>query len=137
MPKQNFLSTDFFVAASEEEAKKAVAALPAHLSHIKLLKENNLIQSMRFLYEHPDKSLNNYMDVSILPLNDQYVRFSLHASYTNGQRFHSDANISKALYQFEQSVYASFKKDFTSLQLPQKKKFAEKNGSYFTSSFFQ
>jgi len=136
MPRQNFLSTDFFVSASEQEAKRAVCSLPEHLPHIKLLKENMLAQSIRFLYEHPDKSMHNYMDVSILPLNDQYVRFSLHASYANGQAFYSDPDISNALYHFEQSVYAALKNDFSELRSIEKKKSFAKTSSWFTSSFF-
>ena len=90
---------------------------------------------MRFLYEQPDKQFHNYMDVSILPLDDQYVRLSLHASYTNGQSFYSDPDISNALYYFEQSVYAALKNDFSCLYPEKKKKFAVKKASYFTSSF--
>ncbi len=75
---------------------------------------------MRFLYEHEDKSLHNYMDVSMLRLDDQYVRFSLHASYTNGQAFFTDPQISYALYSFEQAVHAAIKKDFSSMHNQQK-----------------
>jgi len=133
MPRQNFLSSDFFVSASEWEAKQAVESIPAHLSNIKLLKSNPLTQSMRFLYEHPDKLLHNYMDVSILKLDEQYIRFSLHASYTNGQAFYTDPQISYALYQFEQAVHAAIKKDFASLQ--QSEKPQKKQTSYLLNAF--
>lgn len=137
MPKQSFLSTDFFITASEEEATKALYLIPLHLPHITLLKENLLLHSMRFLYEHPDKAVQNYVDVSILPLDDQCVRFSLHGSYTNGKRIHSEPDISNALYHFEQSVYAAFKNDFSSLPVNNKMKQAsKKSSSYFTHSFF-
>lgn len=122
MPKQNFLSTDFFVAASEAEAKKGVLSLPQHLPHITLLKDNTLIQSLRFLYEHRDKAVQHYIDVTILPLDDSYVRFSLHGSHTNGRGIHADPDIAHALQDFERSVYAAMKNDFSALTLPQKAK---------------
>jgi hypothetical protein len=125
MPRQNFLSSDFFVAVSDAEAKTALHSIPDHLQNIKLLKDNTLTQSMRFLFEHKEKSLHTYMDVSMLRLDDQYIRFSLHASYTNGQSFYTDPEISYTLYSFEQAVYAAIKKDFTALyneQTPPKKR---------------
>jgi hypothetical protein len=116
MPRQNFLSSDFFVSATEAEAREALISIPDHLPHIKLLKENSLIQSIRFLYEHPEKSIHNYMDVTILPLDDQYIRFSLHASYTNGQAFYADPDISHALSKFEKAVHAAINKDFSTFR---------------------
>ncbi len=128
MPRQNFLSAEFFVTASEEEAKKAVCSLPQNLPYIKLLKENTLAKSMRFLYEHQGKQEQTYVDVSILPLDNQYVCLSLHGSFTSGQAFHSDPAISNALCHFEQAVYAALKNDFSSLEI-QLKTEDEKNRS--------
>ncbi|MDB5209125.1 MAG: hypothetical protein JWR72_4200 [Flavisolibacter sp.] len=139
MPRQNFLSTEFFVTASEEEAKKAVCSLPQHLPYIKLLKENILAKSLRFLYEHPGKQAHNYVDVSILSLDNSYVCFSLHGSYTSGQAFHSDPDITNALRHFEQAVHAALKNDFSAVQRLQKPEAAKKGlgnfAKFFTSIF--
>ncbi len=135
MPRQSFLSTEFFVTATEEEAKQAVSIIPLHLSQITLLKENALANSMRFLYEHPEKQLQNYLDVSILPLNNLYTCFSLHGSYTNGHAFHSDHDIANALKHFELAVQASLKNDFSSLQIIPKTKTAKKGSWQFARVF--
>ncbi len=136
MPRQSFLSTDFFVNASEKEAVEALCSLPRHLPHINLLKENVLLNSMRFLYEHSDKAIQTYVDVSIFPLNNECVHISLHGSYTNGKRIQSDPDISNSLYHFEQLVYAALKNDFSSLLINQKTaKPAKKSSSYFTNLF--
>jgi len=139
MPRQNFLSTEFFVTASEEQAKKAVCSLPQNLPYIKLLKENTLAKSMRFLYEHQGKQAQNYVDVSILPLDSQYVCLILHGSFTSGQAFHSDPDISNALRHFEQAVFAAVENDFSSLEIKQKTKEARNwsgNFARFLTSIF-
>lgn len=133
MPRQNFLASDFFVAANEVCAKQALKNIPEHLSHIKFLKENSLLQSMRFLYVHPEKEVHNYIDVSLLPLDDQYVRISLHASYTNGQAFYTDPDISNALHNFEQAVQASLKNDYSYFN--HEKKVIAKKPSYIVNAF--
>lgn len=104
MPKQNFLSTDFFVAASEASAKEAALSLPGRHGHITLLREHNLTHSLRYLFEHNHKPLQNYVDLSILPLDNLYVRISLHASYTDGKSFHSDFDIAASLQAFEEAL---------------------------------
>ncbi|HVF81435.1 MAG TPA: hypothetical protein VM884_05860 [Flavisolibacter sp.] len=135
MSRQSFLSTEFFVCASEEEAKKAICSLPQHLAYIQLLKENTLAKSMRFLYQHPDKQAQNYVDVSILPLDSQYVCLILHASYTNGEAFHSDPGIGNTLRHFEQAVHAALKNDFSSLEVLQTAKHAKKRSGSFAKFF--
>lgn len=136
MSRKNFLSSDFFATTSEEEAKKAICSLPRHIPDITLLKENTLVQSVRFLYEHKEKSVQFYVDVSILPLNNQCVRFSLHCSYTNGHSFHSDNDISNALYNFEQSIQAVVNNDFSFLNVSEKTKPSSKKGSYLGNAIF-
>ena len=134
MPRQSFLSTEFFVTASVEEAKRAVCVLPLHVSHIKLLKENTLANSIRFLYEHPGKQTHSYLDVSILPLDTMYVCVSLHGSFTNGQSFHSDPDISSAMQYFKKAVNAALKNDFSSLQIKATIKGGKKKQGYFIKS---
>jgi len=120
MSRKTFLSSDFFVTASEKEAKNILLSLPGQLSQLTLLKEDTIIHSTRFLFSNEEKGTQYYVDVTILQLNDQFVRFSLHCSYTNGQMIQSDEEINAVLTQFEKSVFAAVNNDFSSLQ-PQKK----------------
>jgi hypothetical protein len=134
MPRQSFLSTEFFVIASEEEARTAVCLLPDHLPQITLLKENMLARSMRFLYEIPDKQVQVYIDVSILLLDNLHVCFSLHGSYPDGHAIHSDIDITNALQHFEQAVHAALKNDFSILQTQQPVKVAKRSSGYFVKA---
>ena len=134
MSRKNFVSSDFFVNTSEKEAKKALLALPEHLPHISLLKEDTVVQSTRFLFEDGGKSTQYYVDVSMMSLNDQYMRFALHVSYASGQVFSSDNEINMILYQFEQSVHASIKNNFDCLHLIDRKKPAAKKGFSLVNS---
>ena len=120
MSRKTFLSNDFFVTASEKEAKEILLSLPCHLSQLTLLKEDTIIHSTRFLFNNEEKATQFYIDVTILQLNDQYVRFNLHCSYTNGQMIQSDAEINAVLAQFEKSVFAAVNNDFSSLQVATK-----------------
>jgi hypothetical protein len=120
MSRKTFLSTDFFVTASEKDAKEILLSLPGHLSQLTLLKEDTIIHSTRFLFSNEEKATQYYVDVTILQLNDQFVRFSLHGSYTNGQMIQSDAEIKAVLAHFEKSIYAVVNNDFSSLQVPKK-----------------
>jgi len=135
MPRQSFLSTAFFVTASEHEAKKAVCSLPQHLPHIQLLKENTLAKSMRFLYEHTEKQIHTYIDVSILTVDPTFVCVSLHGSFTNGQSFYTDPDISHALQSFQQSLNAFLKNDFSAFQANATKKATKKRHGYFSRLF--
>jgi hypothetical protein len=116
MSRKNFLSIDFFVPTSESEARRILLSLPGHFSQLTLLKEDTIIHSTRFLYDHSEKGLQYYVDVSILPLNDQYVRFCLHGMHTNGQIIQDDAEIKNVLLLFERSIHAGFTNDFSFLE---------------------
>jgi hypothetical protein len=134
MSRKNFLSADFFVTASEKEAKRLLLSLPGHVSQLTLLKEDTIIHSTRFLFDNPEKGTQYYVDVTILQLNDQFVRFSLHASYTNGQAIQSETEIKNVLLQFEKSVYAAVNNDFSSLkQEPKRNEAPKKNFSIINS----
>lgn len=134
MSRQNFVSSDFFVTTSEREAKQALLSLPQHVGHITLLKEDTLVHSTRFLFEELEKANQYYVDVSLMSLNDQYVRFNLHVSYTNGHAFNHDIEINGVLYQFEQAIHASIKNNFDCLHLVDRRKPAKKKGfSLFTA----
>ena len=111
MYRQSFLSADFFVTASEQQAKEILTSLPGYLSHLTMLKENSIVHSTRFLYHNKETETQCYIDVSTLKLNEQYIRFNLHGSYLNGQPIQHDGEIKGALQQFEQSVFAALHQD--------------------------
>ncbi len=107
MPRQNFISTDFFVEASESETKQTLLSIPNHLSHIKFIGENNLVQSIKFQYERSNDTNPQHVDVSLLPLNDKQTRVTLHVAYANGQLFSNDNYIVNTLRNFESAVAAA------------------------------
>ncbi|RYF78572.1 MAG: hypothetical protein EON98_15480 [Chitinophagaceae bacterium] len=106
MPTQNFLLTEFFLPATEAETKQRIIDLPNQLPNVTLLKENTLLHSTRFLYEHPDKQTKHYVDVAVLPLDIHYVLVRLHGAYTNGKSFQADPDLQMALGHFEQALTA-------------------------------
>ena len=107
MPRQNFLSRESFVAASEKQAKDSLLSVPAFAANIRLLAENKMIEAYKFSYELPQRNLEFYVSVTVQPLNDQYTRICLHASYPSGQAFHSDADMAIALHDFESAIQAA------------------------------
>ena len=134
MSRKSFLSTDFFVPASEADAKKILLSLPGHFSQLTLLKEDTVVHSTRFLFQNPEKETQFYVDVTILQLDDQYVRFSLHGSYTNGQPVQNETDIRNMLNQFEKSIHAAMNNDFSSLQTESAKPVATKKAFPFLES---
>lgn len=114
MPRQNFLSRESFVEASEIQAKESVLSIPVFVSNIKLVGENENLQSFKFRYQLPQKNLEYHVDVSILPLNNQYTRISLHGEHSNGRSFDNDAEMSIALHDFEAAIGAALKGDVSS-----------------------
>jgi hypothetical protein len=121
MPRQNYLSKESFVDASEKHIKETLLSIPAFASNIKLVGENKLVESIRFSYDLPVKKMHYYINVSVLPLNEQYTRISLHATYINGQAFHSISDVNIALHDFESAIQAALKGD-TSSYVPYKPK---------------
>ena len=111
MPRQTFLSRESFVDATEKTTKETLYTLPEYVSNIKMLSENKLIDSVKFLYEQAEKKPDVHITVSVLPLNDQYTRISLNASYANGHTFYEDAGLSFALHSIESSIHAALKGD--------------------------
>ena len=106
MPRQNFISKEFFVNASESEIKQTVLTIPQFVGNIRFLCENTIGAAVKFIYETPGHNLHNYVYVTLLPLNDQQTRVSIHVTYTNGQVFGKDSFISNALTNFESAIYA-------------------------------
>jgi len=111
MPRQTFLSRESFVDATEKQTKETLFSIPAYVSNIKLVGENKVIESFKFSYELPVKKLNYIIGVTILPLNDQYTRISLHASHVNGHAFYADSDMAFALHDFESAIHAALKGD--------------------------
>jgi hypothetical protein len=111
MPRQSFLSRESFIKASAPRARETLLSLPFHLDHISYVTENRVIDSMRFYYRHPTKKREYYVDVSVLPLDDQFTRLSLHGMHINGQVFHEDAQMALALQDFESAIHASISGD--------------------------
>jgi hypothetical protein len=116
MPRQNFLSRESFVNASEMKTRDSIMSLPFHLGHIELLNENKMIDSTRFVYMHMGKNLEYFVDVTVLPLNDQFTRVSLHASHVNGHSFYEDAEMAVALHDFEFAIHATVNGDLAALK---------------------
>ena len=117
MPRQNFLSRESFVTATEQQAKDSLLSIPAFVSNITLIGENKMIQSFKFCYSMPVKNIQYHVDVSMLPLNEQYMRISLHGRHAGGQAFSHDADMAIALHDFEAALQAALKGD-TALYKP-------------------
>lgn len=114
MSRQNFLSRESFIDATEKQAKDTVLSIPAFAPNIRLIAENKMIESIRFSYDLPIKNQQFYIDVSIQPLNEKYTRISLHGRHTNGQSFSNKTDMAIALHDFESAVQAALKGDVSS-----------------------
>lgn len=111
MPRQNFLSRESFIDATEKQAKDSLLSIPAFASNIRYVNENRMNESFRFTYEMPVKNIKYSIDVSILPLNEKYTRISLHGRHTNGHTFNNDSDMAIALHDFESAIQAALKGD--------------------------
>jgi len=117
MPRQNFLSKDFFVEVEETEARRCLLTLPQCSPHITFIKENALTQSLRFLYQPIDSKKHFQIDISLLPLDNTFTQVGLHLCYTNGQALHADAGAKTVLLLFEQAVHAALRGDVSASEL--------------------
>src|SRR3954462_3258049 len=104
MPRQNFLTRESFIDATAKQAKDSLLSIPAFAPNIKLVAENKLNESIRFSYELPMEEKQYHIDASILPLNEQYIRISLHGRYASGQAFNNDAEMAIVLHDFESAI---------------------------------
>lgn len=117
MPRQNFLSRESFLDTNETQARNSLLSVPAFATNITLVAENKMIDSYKFDYYQPIKDIHYKIDVSVLRLNEKYVRISLHGTHTNGQAFNYDSDMMMALIDFESAIVAALKGD-TSLYKP-------------------
>lgn len=109
--RQNFLSREVFVEATELQAKESLLSIPVFASNISLLKEDAKLHSHRFSYSVPQKAVEYRVDVSVLPLNNHYSRISLHATHLNEEAFDHDTDMAVALHDFESAILAAVKGD--------------------------
>ena len=109
MPRQNFISKEFFVNVEESNARTALLSLMHCSESIKFIKENTLTQSFRFLYQPKESKKNYQIDISVLPLDNAFTHVSLHLSYASGQAIQPNAHIKATLLLFEHLIYASVK----------------------------
>jgi hypothetical protein len=114
MPRQNFLSLESFVEATETQAKESLLSVPVFAANIKLIAENEKLQSFKFRYQLPLKNLEYHVDVTIRPLDTQFIRISLHGEHSNGEAFDNDADMELALNDFESAIEAALKGDVSS-----------------------
>jgi len=109
MPRQTSLSKNFFLNASEGEAKQLILALPQSIDNIRFVSEDDIRHTLNFRYKDLVHSVHrdNCISVSLLPLSVNQTMVSLHASHTNGSAFHKDLIVTNALHNFEQAIVAS------------------------------
>lgn len=109
MPRQTFLSKDFFVDASEQETRKHILSLPSCIDSIKFVAEDSMRHSIKFVYERPADDPENYncIQVILLPLNVDQTKITLHGSYAHGNVFHNQSEVFNALNNFEAAVRAA------------------------------
>ena len=64
-----------------------------------------------------------HVDVTLLPLDTQYIRISLHGEHSNGEAFDNDADMANALHDFESAIEAALKGDVSTYKpyKPEKK----------------
>ena len=117
MPKQTFITRDFFVNASIDLVKKKVLELPLHIVYIKFVKENNLTLSIQFLYQYPDSEKDKLIDVSILELNEAQSLITLHGSFADGSVFNKDPYVASAVENFERAINACINNTITGFEV--------------------
>jgi hypothetical protein len=110
MPRQNFLSKASFVSANEQYTRDTILSLPAFIPSIRMLAEKKKVDTICFSYELMNGN-QYFVDVSVLPLNLQYTRVSLHAAYASGQAFYEDEKLALVLHDFERAIEAALAGD--------------------------
>lgn len=135
MPRQNFLSREAFVEATEIQARESLLSIPVFVPNIKLIAENSKLQSFKFRYQLPQKNIEYHVDVTLLRLDTQYTRISLHGEHSNGEAFGNDADMVIALHDFESAIEAALKGDTSGYQPYKLKEKRSKNILQFTAAF--
>jgi hypothetical protein len=115
MSRQTFVSNSFFVHASEETTRFILLSLPQKTNDIQFVSENNKINVTRFTFQPQDQE-NYQVDISLLPMNNEYTQVNLHIGYIDGHTFSHKSNIKQALVQFEYSIQAAIRGDISFFQ---------------------
>ena len=100
MQRQTFISNSFFVDASVSVAKAALFTLPQKVTNVKFISESDRLHTLRFLLQLNEVK-QYHVDISLLPLNDEYTQVNLHISHTDGHSFQADSHIRQALMSFK------------------------------------
>jgi hypothetical protein len=116
MPRQTFLARESFIDATAALAHDLLLTLPVQVSHVELICDKPAMDALRFCYREPVGEAAYLIDVTILPLNNQYTRISLHASHLNEHAFYEDAAMAFALHDFECMIHAALKGDLAHYQ---------------------
>lgn len=135
MPRQNFLSRESFFEANETQARESLLSIPVFVPNIKLIAENTKLQTFKFWYQLPQKNLEYHVDVTLLRLDNQYTRISLHGEHSSGKAFDNDADMAIALHDFESAIQAALKGDVSSYQPRKPKEKKSKKFLQFTAAF--
>lgn len=115
MPRQTFITKEFFVNASEIDARQNIMTLPTAISNIKLVAENQKLHSVTFAYERANDVLH-HIAISLLPLNDSHTQIIMHASNANGSYFYNDPYVTNAVVNFEQAICAAVKGNLSAFE---------------------
>lgn len=109
MPRQTYLSKNFFLKASEHETRQFILALPQRIDNITFVSEDYVRHSLNFMYKQliNTVSRDNCISVSVLPLNADHTMVSLQGSHINGSAFRKDLIVKNAMHNFEQAIVAS------------------------------
>ena len=117
MSRQTFVSNTFFVNASEETTRFILLSLPKKTNEISFVSENNKLNVTRFNHQAPNQD-NYQVDVSLLPMNNEYTQVNIHVGYIDGHSFTNNNTIKQVLVQFEYSIQAALRGDATFFQPP-------------------
>ncbi|MBD0279178.1 MAG: hypothetical protein ICV51_06185 [Flavisolibacter sp.] len=119
MPRQSFISKEFFVNVSEKDTRLSLLSLPQHIEDIKFVTQHSLTQSITFLFQNACNKKIFRVCVSLLPLSHDCTQINLHISHSDDQLFYYDKDVEQSLLNFESAIHAALKGD-TSLYIPSK-----------------
>src|SRR5215218_8252212 len=127
MTRKNFISKEFFVNATEQQTHQTLFEIPQYIANIKLVEKHTPAHTVKFLYERQEANLQYFVDVSLLPLDQDYTSVCLHITYANGQVFTKDSNIILSLNNFESAIQAALKGNLANYQPipPKQNKFVQ------------
>lgn len=106
MSKQNFISKEFFVHASEKNTQQALQALPQLIQSLKPADKAATVFTTNFIYSR-EGCEDHCVTVSLLPLDTFYTNVTLHVSYVSGNVFYKDNLITNSLTNLECALKAA------------------------------